>query len=98
MTDSGIDFRATYGMTETCSHVALRRIDSRLFEALPGFSFHTDDRGCLVIESGSMSFGRLVTNDMVRLHDNKSFQWLGRYDNVIISGGSSCFLKRLNGK
>lgn len=91
MIDSGIDFQATYGMTETCSHVALRRFDSRLFEALPGFRFLTDGRGCLVIESESMSFGRLVTNDIVRLHDDKSFQWLGRYDNVVISGGIKLF-------
>lgn len=87
MSATGKAFYATYGMTETCSHVALRRIGQQRYEALPGFSFSTDARGCLVIQSETMSFGRLVTNDMVSLYDTRSFRWLGRYDNVIISGG-----------
>lgn len=78
---------ATYGMTETCSHVALRRIGDTTYQGLPGFKFSTDERGCLVIESSTLSFRRLVTNDMVRLKDGERFQWLGRYDNVINSGG-----------
>lgn len=78
---------ATYGMTETCSHVALRRIGQRCYQGLPGFRFSTDTRGCLVIESSTLSFGRLVTNDMTRLASDSSFEWLGRYDNVINSGG-----------
>lgn len=78
---------ATYGMTETCSHVALRRVGERVYRGLPGFRFSTDMRGCLVIESSTLSFGRLVTNDMVRLTGDNEFEWLGRYDNVINSGG-----------
>lgn len=85
--DSGIRSYATYGMTETCSHVALRRIGDETFKALPGFTFSTDSRGCLVIASTTLSFGTLTTNDMVELNDDKSFRWLGRHDNVINSGG-----------
>lgn len=84
---SGITAYATYGMTETCSHVALRKLGDVEFRALPGFSFSLDGRGCLVIESLTMSFGRLVTNDMVDLADAHCFRWLGRFDNVINSGG-----------
>lgn len=86
---SGIGAWATYGMTETCSHVALRNISAgeASFRALPGVAFSTDDRGCLVIECPDRSFGRLVTNDMVRLEAPDRFVWLGRYDNVINSGG-----------
>ena len=72
---------ATYGMTETASHVALRHIGGRdedLFIGLPGYSFSTDDRGCLVIENPNMSWRRLVTNDVVELSDNHSFRWLSR--------------------
>ena len=83
----GISAFATYGMTETCSHVALRRIGEETYRALPGMTFSTDDRGCLVIDSSTMSFGHLVTNDMVTLEGNTCFRWLGRYDNVINSGG-----------
>ncbi|MBD5322005.1 MAG: AMP-binding protein [Bacteroides sp.] len=85
--ENGISAYATYGMTETCSHVALRRIGEECYKALPGITFSTDSRGCLVIDSSTMSFGRLVTNDMVALEDETGFKWLGRYDNVINSGG-----------
>lgn len=78
---------ATYGMTETCSHVALREVGQRVYTAMPGVSFSTDARGCLVIEAPAYSFGTLVTNDAVRLTDSTHFEWAGRYDNVINSGG-----------
>jgi len=78
---------ATYGMTETCSHVALRKLGEEEFKALPGFEFSTDERGCLVITSSILSFGTLTTNDIIELNDCHNFRWLGRYDNVINSGG-----------
>lgn len=77
-----------YGMTETCSHVALRKIgEPPLFHAMPGVSFETDSRGCLVINSEKYTWRQLVTNDIVRLEGKDSFEWLGRYDNVVNSGG-----------
>lgn len=78
---------ATYGMTETSSNVALRRLGQPVYVANEGFTFSLDRRGCLVIETERMSFGRLVTNDIVRLHDSSHFEWIGRADNVINSGG-----------
>lgn len=82
---------ATYGMTETITHVAVRRVNgfakSDVFSALPDVKFSTDDRGCLVIEAPNVSDGTVVTNDLVELHSTVSFTWLGRYDNVINSGG-----------
>ncbi|MCM1163969.1 MAG: AMP-binding protein [Muribaculaceae bacterium] len=77
----------SYGMTETCSHVALRKLGTTAYKPLPGFTFTLDSRGCLVISSGAMSFGQIVTNDMVHIHPDNSFEFLGRYDNVINSGG-----------
>ena len=81
----------SYGMTETASHVALRRVGRTQspFRALDGFSFSLDARGCLVIESDD--FGRLVTNDVARLLTPKQFYILGRYDDAIISGGVKIF-------
>ena len=95
--ESGIDAYATYGMTETCSHVALARISAtpQPFMALPRITFSTDDRGCLVIDAPQMSFRRLVTNDMVELVDSASFYWKGRYDNVINTGGIKVFPEEL---
>ncbi|MDE6265587.1 MAG: AMP-binding protein [Paramuribaculum sp.] len=85
---SGIRAYATYGMTETCSHVALRRIGAEdFFTALPGISFDTDSRGCLVINAPGFSFGKITTNDCVTLLSPSRFRWLGRADNVINSGG-----------
>lgn len=88
---------ATYGMTETCSHVALRLIapGNQVFTALQGYTFSTDSRSCLVIESDSQSFHKIVTNDIVNLIDSSHFQWLGRYDNVIISGGIKIFPEKI---
>ncbi len=88
---------ATYGMTETCSHVALRDVSAggRHFTALPGFTFSTDNRGCLVIEHDVMSFRRLVTNDVVQLLSPSGFIWLSRFDNVINSGGIKLFPEQL---
>lgn len=85
----GIRTYVTYGMTETCSHVALHDISDGedVYRALPGITFDVDARSCLAIRSDNMSFGRLTTNDMVRLIDERTFTWLGRYDNMINSGG-----------
>lgn len=87
MLETPIKSYATYGMTETCSHVALRRLGEREYTAIPGITFSTDCRGCLVINSSEMSFNKLVTNDIVNLSSPTSFAWLGRVDNVINSGG-----------
>ena len=86
---SGIDSWASYGMTETCSHVAVRRLGNpdSCYHALPGITFTTDAESCLAIHADSFSWKTLQTNDIVELIDNKSFRWLGRRDNIINSGG-----------
>lgn len=79
---------ATYGMTETSSHVALQEIGvDNCFSALPGFSFSIDNEGCLIIRNPMMSWKQIVTTDLVELSDSHHFRWLGRRDNVINSGG-----------
>lgn len=85
----GINAWATYGMTETCSHVALSEINGTRapFRAMPGISFDMDSRGCLIINAPGFSFKTLVTNDRVHLFDSYSFEWIGRFDNIINSGG-----------
>lgn len=96
--DAEAEAYATYGMTETCSHVALRKLGEKTYRALPHVKFSTDNRGCLVIHSADMSFGRLVTNDIVNLIDSTSFEWRGRYDNVINSGGIKLFPEMIERK
>lgn len=79
----------SYGMTETCSHVALARGDDsrRIFRAMPGVRFEQAEDGRLVIDAPAFSFGRLQTNDLVELIDDRRFRWRGRADGVINSGG-----------
>lgn len=97
LVDTGYNAYATYGMTETCSHVALMSLadEGGIYRAMPGIAFDLDDRGCLVIDAPDYSFGRLHTNDIVSLLDHESFCWRGRYDNVINSGGIKIFPEEL---
>lgn len=86
---------STYGMTETVSHIALRKINGKekspTYFALGKVSFSTDERGCLIINTPHLRQQRFVTNDIVRLVDTTHFEWLGRHDNVINSGGVKLF-------
>ncbi len=75
---------ATYGMTETASHIALRRFGESGFEPLPGIGIALDSRNCLTINIGKDSF---ATNDLAEITGDGRFHILGRADNVIITGG-----------
>lgn len=91
--DIGINAYATYGMTETCSHVALAPITGykEPFTALGNVTFTTDERGCLIIDAPQFSCNKIITNDIVELLSYTQFRWCGRYDNVINSGGVKIF-------
>lgn len=83
---------ATYGMTETITHIAVKKINNyqyqpNFYEVLPDVNIFVDERNCLVIEANNISDTPIVTNDVVQLVTKKSFEWLGRFDNVINSGG-----------
>ena len=83
---------STYGMTETLSHVAMRRLNgngkSEWYTPLDGIAVRQDEEGCLVIDAPSLSTDILHTNDVVRMHDDKRrFMVVGRKDNVVCCGG-----------
>ena len=82
-------FYSTYGMTETCSHIALKNISdgNDYFEVLDDISISKDDRSCLLIDSPELSSETIKTNDVIELITNSKFIWKGRFDNVINSGG-----------
>ncbi|CAG34979.1 AMP-binding protein [Desulfotalea psychrophila] len=81
------EFYLGYGMTETCSHVALQKIGvDDIYRGLPGVEFACDERGCLVVEDGEVVGQALISNDMAALCAG-GFRWLGRWDNIINSGG-----------
>ena len=57
------------------------------YKTLPNIQLSLDDRNCLVINAPNVAEGIIVTNDVVSLISSTGFEWLGRYDNVINSGG-----------
>jgi O-succinylbenzoic acid--CoA ligase len=81
----------TYGMTETVTHIALKRLNgptaSDYFTPLPETVLAVDERGCLTIQAPVTNGETLHTNDVVELKPDGSFKWLGRIDHVINSGG-----------
>ncbi|SRX55243.1 AMP-binding protein [Aequorivita sp. CIP111184] len=82
---------ATYGMTETISHIAVRSLNgkekSTVFSALPKVNFSQSKNGCLQIHAPEISEETVATNDVVELISPTSFKFLGRIDNVINTGG-----------
>ncbi len=117
---------ATYGMTETITHIAVKKlnqfsslrvpnprekqslseeenniyIDGKAerqmspraeprgyYQTLPNTTIYKDERNCLVIKNTKVSDEVIFTNDVVNLISDKQFEWLGRFDNVINSGG-----------
>ena len=81
---------ATYGMTETVSHIALQSLNgplaSEYFTVLPGIKISADERGCLEINAPYLG-EKIVTNDLVDIKNSRHFKWLGRVDNIINTGG-----------
>ena len=104
---------ATYGMTETVSHIAIQKLNNSPslrggttkqsydvnhnlissgiekfhYNLLPNISISKDVRNCLVINAPKIAEEQIITNDIVELTSKNSFKWLGRYDNIINSGG-----------
>ncbi len=91
-----------YGMTETFSHIALRKVNGKdaspVFKALKGISLAQDSRGCLVINARLLLEESLTTNDVVELLSPDEFTWKGRFDHVINSGGIKIFPEELEKK
>ncbi len=88
---TGTQIYHTYGMTETLTHIAVRKIPGEdTYKLLPHVRAYTDDRGCLVIEANHLP-EPVITNDVVEFTSNKRFRWLGRYDFMINSGGIKFF-------
>lgn len=87
---------STYGMTETLSHIALRRLNgeeaSEWYTPFDTVEVSQDEDGCLVINAPLVHDGVLKTNDRVEMRKDKitgkqQFRIVGRKDNVIDSGG-----------
>ncbi|MBJ7879926.1 AMP-binding protein [Gelidibacter salicanalis] len=93
---------ATYGMTETVSHVAVKAMNGehrmKYFTVFPDVSISQDGRGCLVIDAPKVALEQLVTTDVVNIHSPTEFELIGRADNIINSGGVKLFPEQIEAK
>jgi O-succinylbenzoic acid--CoA ligase len=93
---------SSFAMTETLSHFALRRLSGKgkndFFEFLTGITIEKDKRDCMIIKAPLLNDEPIVTNDIIEIIDAKHFHWLGRYDNVINSGGVKVYPEELEKK
>ncbi len=82
---------STYGMTETLSHIALRRLNgeeaSEWYTPFDSVNISLSEDNCLVIDAPKVCPQRLVTNDIAEISPSGTFRILGRKDNTICSGG-----------
>ncbi len=88
----------TYGMTETITHIAAKKVGDAGFETLPDVTVSKDDRDCLVIHAPRVTDEPVVTNDVVEVINDTHFIWLGRHDNVINSGGIKLYPEQIEEK
>jgi o-succinylbenzoate---CoA ligase len=77
----------TFGMTETITHIAVRKIGEKQFTTLEGVVPDIDNENRLKITAPHLLSEPLQTNDIVELIGANHFVWLGRYDNAIETGG-----------
>ncbi|WP_298896037.1 AMP-binding protein [uncultured Psychroserpens sp.] len=92
----------TYGMTETVSHIAVRQLnknsDNAYFQVLRDIQISTDDRSCLIIDAKKLSDEKIITNDIIEIVSSTEFNIIGRFDNMINSGGVKLFPELIEAK
>ena len=100
---------ASYGMTETITHIAVKRLNNlenviasetkkSHYNVLPNIKISKDYRGCLVIDAPKVSEDKIITNDLIELISSTEFEWLGRFDTIINSGGIKLIPEQVEGK
>lgn len=96
----------TYGMTETSTHIAVKPLNGSqvknpgegAFVTLPTITVSVDERSCLVIHAPHLSETPIITNDLVTLLSGTSFNWMGRIDHIINSGGMKLLPEQVEAK
>lgn len=107
-TTKGLDkvpIYSTYGMSETVTHIALKRLNGKsgkgkieisdTYKTLPNVKIKTDERGCLVISAPHTLGKEIITNDLVDIKNETEFEWLGRADFAINTGGIKVFPEKI---
>lgn len=102
----------TYGMTETVTHIALKKVNNILpvqdkstkiytepyFKTLPNITISRSKNDCLIIDAPLLNPNKIITNDIVNIYNETEFEWLGRFDNVINTGGIKVFPEQIEKK
>lgn len=81
---------STYGMTETMSHIALKKLTNGLereYHPFSGVELTSEENGCLVISCNNLGISSLKTKDIVKINEDGCFNVLGRLDNTVNTGG-----------
>jgi O-succinylbenzoic acid--CoA ligase len=94
-------FFHSYGMTETISHIAMRNISEdrpNHYTLLDGVNMGVDDRSCIWILDSYTNNKIIQTNDIIEKINDRTFIWIGRWDNVINSGGKKFFPEKIEQK
>lgn len=82
---------STYGMTETLSHIALRRLNGKeasdWYTPFKNVRIRLSEEGTLVLHAPEVCAEELITNDIAEINEKGLFRILGRKDNIINSGG-----------
>ena len=99
---SDINAWHSYGMTETITHIALRKLspdnNTGKFTLLPGIGVSANPNDQLIIDAPEIGVFDLVTNDIVSINADGTFIILGRADTVVISGGIKLFPEIIESK
>jgi O-succinylbenzoic acid--CoA ligase len=77
----------TYGMTETITHIAAKKVGEEAFSILPNIQISQNEKNCLIINAPNISLEPIITNDLVEIINDNQFFFLGRIDNLVNSGG-----------
>jgi O-succinylbenzoic acid--CoA ligase len=89
----------TYGMSETLTHIAIKRINGsqkeEFFNTLDGVNIKLTNESCLMIKSKTTDDQWITTNDVAEIINGSSFVLHGRIDNVINSGGVKIQLEKV---
>lgn len=78
---------ATFGMTETVSHIALRPLQDEIFQTTGDNKIGIKEDQSLKIKGEITNHKWLYTNDLIQFISTNKFKWLGRKDFIINSGG-----------
>jgi len=89
----------TYGMTETLTHIAIKKINDKYYKILDGISFKQNKKNnCLIINAPHISKTPIKTCDIVKIIDDKNFEFIGRLDNILNIDGKKISAETLENK